>query len=110
MCLNVRKAHSDLSGKPKFVQFDEYKQNIVLIPFKVSVKLYMASYESISLINSEDIYMLCHTSFRDFGFNSLTSCYLAIHMFVMQNIVQIHRPKTKFLAEKYRTKFLSSLT
>ena len=35
MCLNIRKAHSDLSGKPKFVQFDEYKQNIVLIPFKI---------------------------------------------------------------------------
>ena len=35
MCLNVRKAHSDLSGKPKFVQFDENKQNIVQGPFKV---------------------------------------------------------------------------
>ena len=26
MCLNVRKAYSDLSGKPKIVQFDKYKQ------------------------------------------------------------------------------------
>ena len=46
MCLNVRKAYSDLSGKPKIVQFDKYKQkhldtafNDILISLDVTVLL-----------------------------------------------------------------------
>ena len=35
MCLNVRKAYSDLSGKPKIVQFDKYKQKHLDTAFNV---------------------------------------------------------------------------